>query len=147
MQWTSYGGGGFSELPREQWVRQPPGGAFAPEFVNVGEQRGQSGSLLNWMTELIRTRRECGEIGTGEWKLIDLGADAVLGLRYEVPGSVLITVNNLSPEKCQIDLRLSPTEREEVTVMLADARYPLDDRGGFSVNAYGYLWLRVGGIY
>ncbi|MDP8925275.1 MAG: hypothetical protein M3O34_20715, partial [Chloroflexota bacterium] len=41
------------------------GGEYAFERVNVGTQRADPDSLLNWMAALIRVRRECGEIGVG----------------------------------------------------------------------------------
>lgn len=147
MQWTPYDNGGFSIAPRERWVRQPPEGPFAPECVSVAQQRGERGSLLNWMAGLIRTRRECGEIGTGEWKTLDTGSPAVLALHYDTPYCAIVTVNNLSGQRQSVDLALSPEDLERATILFSDAAYQLKAGGTFRINPYGYLWLRVGGMY
>ncbi|MCC7364808.1 MAG: alpha-amylase family protein [Dehalococcoidia bacterium] len=146
MQWTR-DGGGYSRAPREEWVRQPVSdGPFAPERVNVGQQRGDPDSLLNWMAALMRTRRECGEIGTGTWELVDAD-DAVLGLRHNAPDSAIITLNNLSPEPCEVRLKLDEAELATTTPLFT-SRPGESLRGGkVRLDGYGYLWLRVGGAY
>lgn len=149
MQWTPYGtGGGFSEAPLDQWVRQPlTSGEFAAQKVNVAVQRGDPDSLLNWIASLIRTRKECGEIGVGDWQSLDTGSDGVLGLRCDVPGCSVITLNNLSPKKQRVALDLTDDEIERATQLLGDHHYDLRKAQALDVPGYGHLWLRIGGVY
>ena len=74
MQWASYDNGGFSTAAPDQLVRPILAGAdYGYERVSVGAERADPDSLLNWMALLTRTRRECGEIGTGRWETINTG--------------------------------------------------------------------------
>jgi maltose alpha-D-glucosyltransferase/alpha-amylase len=150
MQWTSYNNGGFSSASPKQYVRPiVTGGDYGFEKVSVGAQRGDGGSLLNWMASLIRTRRECGEIGTGRWQVLDTGDDAVLGLRYDVDGSAVVVVTNLSGQRHTITLDIGDEEVTTATDLFTDRRYPpLRARNRqMRIEGYGYRWLRLGGIY
>ena len=84
MQWTPYDNGGFSAAPPERYVRPIlADGDYGFERVSVAAQRTDPDSLLNWLVALIRTRRECAEIGAGRCRVIDTGNDAILALRYD----------------------------------------------------------------
>lgn len=150
MQWASYASGGFSAAPVGKLVRPMLAeGDYGYETVNVAAQRADSDSLLNWLASLIRARRECGEIGAGVWQALDLGDDAVLGLRYDGDDSSVIVVNNLSGRRISIALGLSEEEAKTATDLLADRRYePLDPAAPkMRIEPYGFRWLRVRGIY
>ena len=58
MQWTSGRNAGFSTARPSRLVAPLVDGAFGPEFVNVGDQRRDPDSLLNFMTLLIRRYRQ-----------------------------------------------------------------------------------------
>jgi maltose alpha-D-glucosyltransferase/alpha-amylase len=124
-------------------------GDYGFEKVSVAAQRGDPDSLLNWMASLIRTRRECGEIGTGRWQVLQTGSDAVLALRYDIDGSAIIAINNPSAQRRTITLDLDDQERATATELFSDRRYPsLPARGRpLRIEGYGYRWLRLGGVY
>jgi maltose alpha-D-glucosyltransferase/alpha-amylase len=152
MQWTDYGHGGFSTAPEPDLVRPlVKEGDFSYEQVNVRLQRGDPDSLLNWISGLTRTRRECGEIGRGTHSKLKIagGGDAVLGLRYDAEDSAILIVNNLSGKRCDITFDLSEAEAATATDLLSDRPYeplkPASPR--MRLNPYGYRWLRIGGIY
>ena len=148
MQWTSYDAGGFSEAPPKKYVRpMPADGGFGFRAVSVSRQRGERDSLLNWMAGLIRTRKECGEIGAGEWSSFNTGTEEVLGLRYEVPESALVIVNNLSDKPQQTALGIAKDEIATTTELFADSPYPHPTPEGMKLKPFGFRWLRVGGIY
>jgi maltose alpha-D-glucosyltransferase/alpha-amylase len=150
MQWTPYDGGGFSMVPVEDYVRPiVSDGDYGFECVNVATLRADPDSLLNWMARLMRTRRECGEIGRGHWKLMDFGNDAVLGIRHDVDGSAIVILNNLSSQRHTIQLDLTPDEVSITTDLFSDRRYePLDpSRPSMRISPYGYRWMRVDGVY
>ena len=148
MQWTSYGSGGFSEAPPRKYVRPMLAeGEFGFQKVSVSHERGERDSLLNWMAGLIRTRRECGEIGANECASFETGCDAVLGLKYEAPGSTVIIVNNLSGEPRTAVLPVSPETRDSATELFADGPYAKLTAAKTELNPYGFRWFRVGGVY
>jgi maltose alpha-D-glucosyltransferase/alpha-amylase len=149
MQWTPYENGGFSTADPEKFTRPMTQGSYGYKRVSVGAQRSDSGALLNWMASLIKTRRECSEIGTGSCEVADLGTDQVLGIRHHADGSEVIVLNNLSSQRAEITLDLRPDERSRVTELLCDCPYePLEKSGNtVSLSGYGYRWLRIGGIY
>jgi maltose alpha-D-glucosyltransferase/alpha-amylase len=150
MQWTPYDDGGFSTVPKEDYVRPVVSeGDFGFEQVNVATLRADRDSLLNWMANLMRTRRECGEIGRGEWQLLDTGNDAVLGIRHDVEGSSIVTLNNLSDQRHTIRLDITDEEVLTATDLFADRRYePLDPSSPkMRISPCGYRWMRIGGAY
>ena len=150
MQWTSYDHGGFSSAPPERLVRPMLAeGDFGFEQVSVSVQRGDRDSLLNWLTRLIRARRECGEIGTGKWAALKTGSDAVLGLRYDVEDSAILVLNNLSGARQTVSLEVTEKEAATATDLFGDRAYePLDRaKPRVRLEGYGYRWMRLGGVY
>ena len=55
-------------------------GPFDYRKINVAAQRDVSGSLMEHMQRLVRTRRSCPEIGWGEWRVLETGETGVLAL-------------------------------------------------------------------
>lgn len=150
MQWMSHGNGGFSTATPDQLVRPVVGdGDYRFEQVSVGRIRADRDSLLNWMAELIRTRRECPEIGTGAWQAMKTGNDAVLAMRHDGDSSATVILNNLSRKRVTVALDLTPEEIAATTDLFCDRVYePLEPTNPrFRIEGFGYRWMRVGGIY
>jgi glycosidase len=110
-------------------------------------QRRDPGSLLNWMERLVRTRKETPELGWGSCQVVPTGDPAVLAVRCDWRGSVVLTVHNLSdrPAKAQLDLeRVDPGAG--LVELLADQAYDRLETatGAVSVGPYGYRWFRLG---
>jgi maltose alpha-D-glucosyltransferase/alpha-amylase len=148
MQWTAYNHGGFSTAPVKKFVRPMPTGAYGPKQVNVGTQRSDPDALLNFMATLIRTRRECSEIGIGQSRAHDIDTDAVLALEHCADNSRIIVLNNLTNTPQTFSLGLSEAECGRITELLCDCPYdPLSDKADVIMNPYGYRWFRIGGVY
>ncbi len=150
MQWTPGESGGFSSAPAEDLVRPIlTDGDYGLEKVNVAGQRADKESLLNWMATLIRVRKECGEIGTGTWQLMETGNDSILALRYDVDDSAVMVLNNLSNTRYTISLDLTDVEMETATDLLTDKAYePIDHKKrSIRLDGYGFRWMRLGGVY
>jgi maltose alpha-D-glucosyltransferase/alpha-amylase len=150
MQWAPYHNGGFSGAAPEAMVRPMiADGPFGFEKVSVAGLRGESGSLLNWLAQLTRTRRECPEIGSGEGAAFETGNDAVLGMRFDLAGCTVMIVNNLSRSRRTVTLPLAPEEVSQTTELFADRAYAPIAAAGPKVRLepLGYRWLRIGGIY
>ncbi len=150
MQWTPYDNGGFSSADPERFVRPMVStGEYGYQRVNVGTQRADSGSLLNWLAALNRTRRECGEIGIGSWKPLETGSDSVLGLRFDVPDSSIVIFNNLANRQKDVPVDMSDEELATATDLFTDRAYePLKvGQTRFRISGYGYRWMRIRGVY
>ena len=68
MQWSPHRHGGFTtgRRPIRRVIDDP---VYGYQQVNVADQRRDPNSLLNWTERIIRTRKECAEIGWGDWKI------------------------------------------------------------------------------
>ena len=123
-------------------------GPFGFAEVNVEKQRRDDGSLLNWMTGMIRLRKECPEIGWGEWSLVKTAAPGVLGLRYQWKGNALIVLHNFTPKPKEARFRLTEPEAHVLTNLRQndESRADQDGRHRIALEAYGYRWYRVGAL-
>jgi trehalose synthase len=144
MQWDDAANCGFSSArPRVPLVED---GDFGCRRVNADEQRHDPRSLLNWTERLIRRRKETPELGWGAVRVLAAGDPAVLALRCDWRGSVVLTVHNFADRPARADLRLDGEDRRVGLVELfADQAYerlaaPAD---GVPVDGYGYRWFRL----
>jgi len=143
MQWSSEANAGFSQA--EKLVRPVVSdGTFAYEHVNVEQQQRDPESLLRWIERMIQLRKQCPEIGWGDWRIVPTGARSVLALAYEWRSNMIVCVHNLAAEPREARLRLGGgvlanlIEVEEIESGPAGVhRVPLE--------AYGYRWFRRGG--
>jgi trehalose synthase len=143
MQWTDDDGAGFT--PARPRVPLVAGGDFGCRRVNVGDQRHDPESLLNWTERLIRRRKETPELGWGSFEVVATGDPAVLALRYDWWGSVVVTVHNFADRPTEVRLELP---REDLDggfgELFADQAYARIEALGdpLPVGGYGYRWFR-----
>jgi maltose alpha-D-glucosyltransferase/alpha-amylase len=141
MQWTSGPNAGFSTAAR--LVRPiADDGLYGPASVNVEQQRRDPDSLLGWMTRMIRHRKECPEIGWGDWRILSTRNPHVLATRYAWRGTSLLCVHNLDAEPHEITLHL---DSDRLVSLLDEAASEADGRGThrLALDAYGYRWYRT----
>jgi trehalose synthase len=105
MQWSADPHAGFTTAsePCRPLVEDGP---FSFREVNAAAQRRNPDSLLNWMERLIRRRRECPELGWGEWALLDPGDKAVFAHRCDWEDSCVVAVHNLAARDASAHLVL-----------------------------------------
>ncbi|MCE7062025.1 alpha-amylase family protein [Dyadobacter sp. CY343] len=143
MQWTGDENGGFS---KSKEIINPviSEGYYAYEHTNVENQRRDPGSLLNWMTTFIRLRKECPEIGYGEWEILDTGFTEILGMKYTWRNKILLIWHNFK----ETSLELVVPEKQAGAARLIDLNNniesKLDERGRHTITleAYGYRWFK-----
>jgi maltose alpha-D-glucosyltransferase/alpha-amylase len=146
MQWTGAPNAGFSTAAARD-LHHPviTGGDFGFETVNVEAQRRDPGSLLQWMERMLHTLRECPEFGVGVCAPVDAGDPAVLALRYDAPGGVMLALHNLADSEHTVDLGAQPGQEGDPVEMFADRTY--DPAGaelkGLTLAGYGYRWIRL----
>ena len=142
MQWSAARHGGFTTARRPiRPVIDDPIYGFTQ--VNVADQRRDPGSLLNWTERIIRTRKECAEIGWGDWRLLPRLPAHVLGIRYDFQGRTTIVLHNFLDRPAPVTLAIDGAETlvnllSQETIAASQGRHRLE------LEPYGYRWLRVG---
>lgn len=147
MQWSSERHGGFTlaDRPVNPVVS---GGVYGYERLNVANQQRDPGSLLNWNAAMIRLRKECPEIGWGEWRILGSGSPHVLAMQYDWRGNSLVILHNFSERA--VSARVRP--RAANSDRLVELRIEEESRAGKSgtheivLDPYGYRWFRVGNL-
>jgi len=143
MQWSSQRHGGFTTARRP--IRPViSGGEFGYEKVNVADQRREPNSFLNWTERIIRTRKECPEIGWGDWRLVPRLPDEVLGIRYDWNGRVTFALHNFSDKPAIV--RVPGGGCDTLVNLLSQERSDAGKSGRHTIELepYGYRWLRGG---
>ena len=147
MQWSGEEHGGFttSDRPTRPVISSGP---YACDEVNVERQRRDENSLLNWTARMIRVRKECPEIGWGDWSPVATGSPSVLGLCYEWRGNSVVVLHNFSPRRQEARFTLKNPDGVRLTNLLVNEEIRADADGTHRValESYGYRWYRVGGL-
>jgi maltose alpha-D-glucosyltransferase/alpha-amylase len=145
MQWSRDRHGGFTTA-RRPLRRLVNDSVYGYERVNVADQRRDPNSLLNWTERIIRTRKECAEIGWGAWTIVPRLPGNVLGMRYDWNGRSTITLHNFVDRPCTVQLRVTGSDGRSLTNLLSQDVSEADENGRHRVELepYGYRWFRVG---
>ena len=141
MQWTGTRNGGFS--PSERIVRPTiDKGPYAYDVVNVEEQSRRPTSLLRWMMEMLRVRKECPEIGAGNWRILATRDRHVLALLHERRDAAVLCVHNFAEEPREVTLSLDPAYLRNL-LGREDSR-ATGGRHSLRLEPLGYEWYRLG---
>jgi maltose alpha-D-glucosyltransferase / alpha-amylase len=147
MQWSSDRHGGFTTArrPIRRVVNDP---IYGYKRVNVADQRRDPDSFLNWTARTLRMRKECPEIGWGDWKILPTSTDQVLAIRYDWDERTSVFIHNFGDKPCAVRLRIDGPNGDVLTNLLRQERSDADESGRHSIelDAYGYRWFRVGGL-
>ena len=94
--------GGFSPAAPRQLPGPVVSGGFAPEYVNVADQRRDPDSLWSFFRTLIQAYRERPELGWGDFMVLPQPLREVLVHRCAWEGSAVVAVHNavLPPIGC-----------------------------------------------
>jgi maltose alpha-D-glucosyltransferase/alpha-amylase len=146
MQWTSERHGGFSRAKKvvRPVINDP---VYGYKDVNVSEQRRDPQSLLNWTERVIRMRKECPEIGWGNFVVLRTNVPEVLVLRYDWRDTSLLTVHNFGSARQRVRVDVD-SPRDGLLVELFDGHHSKAHNDGahrIHVGPYGWRWFRVGG--
>jgi maltose alpha-D-glucosyltransferase/alpha-amylase len=144
MQWSREPHGGFSKADKTilPVIEEGPWGY---QSINAADQKRDPESLLNWTERIIRTRKECPEIGWGDFRILPCGNRGVLAVRYEWRDNAMVVVHNLAGEPAEILLRL-PEDRLISLLSAADSQAPVGKSHRIQLEPYGYRWYRAGGL-
>jgi glycosidase len=146
MQWNTKKNGGFSSARPSRLVAPPPAGGYAPEHVNVVDQRHDPDSLLQFITRLVRRYRASSEIGWGAVEMLEHDRPEVLAHSMAADTGRMIALHNFSSEATTVALRIDgEPEGSQLADLLEQDITELSPRGDVTLElgAYGYRWLRV----
>ncbi|MEZ5287334.1 MAG: alpha-amylase family protein [Vicinamibacterales bacterium] len=146
MQWSDDVNGGFSvaRRPVRPVIADP---IYGYQRVNVAEQRRDPDSLLNWMERAIRMRKECPEIGWGDWRFLGSDQRDVLVMRYEHQGRSVLIAHNFSDQPRAVSIAVRDAGDELLVDLLSTFHSRAEGaRHVIQLDPYGYRWFRVGGL-
>jgi maltose alpha-D-glucosyltransferase/alpha-amylase len=145
MQWSPGHAGGFSTASR----LYRPTRADGPDgyrTVNVLDQRHDPHSLYSWVARAMRVRRECPELGWGQWRTITVSDPRVLAIETRWRDCRMITLHNLSADPATISLQgdlADLAEANQVRQVLGDPEPPHRPGQEITLGRYGFRWLRL----
>lgn len=148
MQWTHEVNGGFSTAPTEELVKPViTEGDFAIANINVRDQRRESDSLLAWFERMLRTLRECDEIGAGDHQHVAVDVRHVLVHRADLHEQSMLFVHNLGDASATVDVSGEAAGRNASAGLpfevFADGDYAGLDLTTLEVAGHGYRWIRL----
>ena len=122
-------------------------GPYSCDQVNVEAQRRDEQSLFNWTARMIRLRKECPEVGWGDWKIIKTGSPNVLAIRYDWRGNSLLILHNFDDKPREVKIKPGVEHDDLLFNLLAidESRAKEDGLHHITLEAHGYRWYRVGG--
>lgn len=142
MQWSHDAHAGFTTAD-EPCRPVVDSDRWGPDQINVGRQRREDGSLLNWMERLIRRRRESPEFGWGESTVLDVGDKRVLAHRCDWNDNTVVAVHSFGSEPTSASVPLGDVEA--AVDLFADEELQPDGDGAIKVDLQPYdcRWYRL----
>jgi trehalose synthase len=146
MQWSPGRNGGFSTARASRLPEPVVEGGFAPEFINVEDQRHDPDSTLSFLKLLVQRRRESPELGWGRLELLEQPHASVLAHAVSHEGLRMVALHNLAAEPVTVPLRLDDVDASVrlVDLLVDDVTEVGDDgRVELALDGFGHRWLRV----
>jgi glycosidase len=149
MQWQPDDNAGFSAPGKRSLVRPLTEGAFGPEQVNAGAQRGDPDSLWSFMQRLISRYRQSPEIGWSVVEVLDQPDHRVIAHVCRKDEWSLVALHNFADEPVEVTVEVPGLSRGTGLVDLLtpgpSQRRETGPRGRltFTMPPYGYCWWRV----
>jgi maltose alpha-D-glucosyltransferase/alpha-amylase len=145
MQWSPRHAGGFSTAGKLYRPARAEG-PYGYRTVNVLDQRHQPGSLHSWVAHAIRVRRECPEIGWGQWRTLKITDPRVLAIEARWRDGHMVTLHNVSAGPVTVHLPGDlddQAQASEVRQVLGDDQPPHTTGQEITLGGYGFRWLRL----
>jgi maltose alpha-D-glucosyltransferase/alpha-amylase len=147
MQWTGEPHGGFTSAGKAV-LPVIDRGVFGYQKVNVNAQRRDPSSFMNWVTRLIRVRKECMEISWGECEVLECDAPSVMVLAYRFRKAAMVSLHNFSDAAQTVHLKLNERGGERLVDLLGEEHSKAGSGGRHEIalDGHGYRWFRVGTV-
>jgi len=140
MQWSGDVNAGFSTA--EHLVRRViDDGPYGYREVNVDAQARDPQSLLRWLTNMIRTRKRCPEIGAGQWRALPTRNVHLIAIEYvDTRTGTVVCIHNLDERPHETTLELDGRLDSLLDGETLAAR---SDRRRIRLDPLGYRWYRL----
>jgi maltose alpha-D-glucosyltransferase/alpha-amylase len=144
MQWTADRNGGFSRADFARLyfpVIMDP--VYGYEAVNVESQLRFESSLLYWMQQMIRLRKDHKVFGRGRLEFVKPENRKIFAFTREYEGETVLCIFNLSRYPQPVELDLSKYSGRTPIVMIGETAFPLiEDRPyQLALSGYGFYWF------
>jgi len=146
MQWSSGPNAGFSTaLPQALYAQPIVDPVYGYAAVNVEAQLSDPSSLLQWMRNLIRLRKQFKVFGRGTLEFVPVSNRKVLAYVRRFGEDTLLCVANLSRHTQPAELDLSAFAGAIPLEMLGYTTFPPIGRGPYflSLGGYGFTWFEL----
>ena len=146
MQWTPDRNAGFSRADYARlFLPVIADTVYGYQALNVEAQEASPGSLLNWVRELIRVRKQHPGLWMGKLRFVNPTNRRVMAFIRSFPEETLLCVCNLARGAQPAELDLSAWQGWTPIELFADTPFPpITERPyQLSLGAYGFYWFRL----
>ena len=135
MQWNADRNAGFSAASAERlYAPVIDDDRYGYRHLNVKVQQADPDSLLNWLKNALRVRREHPAFGRGDFEWIDAGSQAVAAYRRTLDRDRVLVLHNLSDQAQPI--ALADEAHDWIDLLTQSRSIHLA-----SLAPYQFLWL------
>lgn len=142
MQWDYSPNGGFTQAPADKIqvpVIEDPEYGF--QKVNVAAQEKDPGSFFNWLSAMLKLRREHPGFGEGDLQMLRPENRHILAYLHEGQEPLLF-INNLSGEPQEFTLDTGAYSNSVLVSLIGDHR-KLGMDSVFKLDPYGFDWYQI----
>jgi maltose alpha-D-glucosyltransferase/alpha-amylase len=146
MQWSADRNAGFSEAEPGRLYSQPIADpVHGHAAVNVEAQRRNPSSLLHWMRNMIRLRKQFKVLGRGSIEFLPVQNRSILAYVRRWQQDTVLCVANMSRHAQPAELDLSAFEGATPVEMLGYTRFPSIGKLPYflALGGYGFYWFEL----
>lgn len=146
MQWTGDPSAGFSSQPPEALYSLPVSDpVYGAPAVNVEAQLKDRSSLLHWMRNMIRLRKQFRVFGRGTIEFLPVANRKILAYVRQWETDTILCVANLSRHAQPAELELSRFEGLTPVEMLGYTPFPVIGAAPYvlTLGGYGFYWFEL----
>ena len=146
MQWNGDPSAGFSSAPPERLYSHPiTDSVYGAAAVNVEAQVRDRSSLLQWMRNMIRLRKQFRVFGRGSIEFLPVANRKILAFVRRWESDTILCVANLSRHAQPAELDLSAFRGVTPVEMLGYTPFPsIGELPYFlTLGGYGFYWFEL----
>jgi len=115
-------------------------GTYGYEQVNVEKAEQDPRSFLNWVKQLVLTRKKCPEVGLGKMEILPSGSPHLFIYRLKNHLGSTLFIHNIAGRLIDIPASLAQAV-EKARPLFGQNNFSQKD-GQMIIKEYGYLWLK-----
>ena len=141
MQWSDEKNAGFSTA-QKPFRPVISAGNYSYQKVNVEKQEKDPRSLLHFIKQLVKIRKDHPELGLGTFEILDTGSEKILALKYQYKNKAMLTIHNFGQEQEKFDLAGQLSGIESLTDLFSGKKLSIAQAPG-SLEGYAYRWYQL----